>query len=75
MSLGPKIILPEREAFKRILDGFDMAMDGCRMLAIHQPEKAHMWEKCAEVYAVGKQAVWKLMDERASEYKGTPLDS
>lgn len=70
----PKVLLTEKQAFQRILDGFDLAIDGCKMLALHQPEKAHMWAKCAEVYYVGKQGVWKLMDERAAEYKGTPLD-
>jgi hypothetical protein len=67
------IILTEKAAFERLIEGFRMSVDGARSLAHHQPEKAHMWNKMAETYAVAQQAAWKLMDEAAAKYKGTPM--
>ncbi len=67
------ILLTEKAAFERVIDGFKMSADGCKMLAQHQPEKAHMWNKMAEVYAVAAQSAWKLMDEAAAKYKGTSM--
>lgn len=67
------IILTEKVAFERLIEGFRLSVDGCKSLAHHQPEKAHMWLKMAEVYTVAQQAAWKLMDEAAANYKGTPL--
>lgn len=67
------IILTEKAAFERVIEGFRMAADGCKSLAYHQPEKAHMWSKMAETYMVAMQSAWKLMDEAATKYKGTPI--
>lgn len=67
------IILTEKAAFERVIDGLRLAGSGAASLAYHQPEKAHMWGKMAEVYEVAAQSAWKLMDEAASKYKGTPL--
>lgn len=67
------IILTEQAAFQRLIEGFRMSVDGCKSLAQHQPEKAHMWNKMAEVYTVAQQAAWNLMNEAGANYKGTPL--
>jgi len=67
------IILTEKAAFERVIEGFRMSVDGCRSLARHQPEKSHMWLKMAEVYEVAGQSAWRLMNEAAAKYKGTPL--
>ena len=67
------IILTEKAAFERVIEGFRMSADGCRSLARHQPEKAHMWNKMAETYQVAAQSAWRLMDEAAAKYKGTPI--
>ncbi len=67
------IILTEKAAFERIIDGFNQSIDGCKMLAHHQPDKANMWIKMAETYEVCKQACWQLMDEAGANYKGTPI--
>ncbi len=69
------IILTEKAAFERLIDGFKRSVDGCKSLAVHQPEKSHMWLKMAEVYTVAQQAAWNLMNEAGAKYKGTPLDS
>lgn len=59
------IILSEYDAFERLTQGLRMAQDGARMMAAHQNDKAHMWNKMAEVYAVSIQAVYKLSEEAA----------
>ena len=64
------IILTEKGAFERVINGFRMAADGCKSLARHQPDKAHMWLKMAEVYEVAEQSAWKLMDEAGAKFKG-----
>lgn len=61
------IILSEFDAFQRMVNGLAMAKDGAKMLAAHQPEKAHMWTKMAETYDVSIQAVYKLSEESASK--------
>lgn len=61
------IILSEFDAFQRMVNGLAMAKDGAKMLAAHQPEKAHMWMKMSEVYDVSIQAVYKLSEESASK--------
>lgn len=61
------IILSEHDAFQRIAQGLAMAQDGAKMMAAHQPEKAHMWVKMAEVYAVSMQSIYKLSEESVSK--------
>lgn len=61
------IILSEYDAFERLTSGLKMAQDGAKMMAAHQPDKAHMWNKMAEVYAVCIQSVYKLSEEAASK--------
>ncbi len=60
------IILGEYDAFARLTNGLKMAQDGAKMMAAHQPDKAHMWNKMAETYAVCIQSVFKLSEESAS---------
>ena len=60
-----KIILSEYDAFARLSEGMSMAADGARMMAHHQPDKAHMWNKMAETYSVAVQAIYKLSEESA----------
>lgn len=67
------IILTEKAAFERLVEGFRMSIDGCKSLAQHQPDKAFMWMKMAETYEVLQQSCWRLMDEAAAKYKGTPI--
>jgi len=67
------IILTEKATFERIIEGFRMSIDGCKSMALHQPEKAYMWNKMAETYQVCQQSCWQLMDEAAAKYKGTPI--
>jgi hypothetical protein len=59
------IILSEQDAFNRCAEGLKMAADGARMLAIHQSDKAFMWQKMAEVYEVAVQSLYRLSAERA----------
>lgn len=61
------IILDEYSAFQRLISGLRMAQDGAKMMSVHQSDKAYMWDKMAEVYAVSIQAVYKLSEEAASK--------
>lgn len=61
------IILSEYDAFQRLINGLKLAKDGARMMAIHQSDKAHMWDKMAEVYEVSIQSVYRLSKEAASK--------
>ncbi len=61
------IILDEHSAFQRIIEGLRQAQDGAAMLAAHQPEKAHMWAKLAEVFGVNCEAAYRLSQEAASK--------
>lgn len=61
------IILPEHDAFQRLAEGLRMAKDGAKMMAAHQPDKAYMWNKMAEVYEVSMQSVYKLSEEAAAK--------
>lgn len=61
------IILSEYDAFQRLINGLKLAQDGARMMGYHQPDKGFMWEKCAEVYGVCIQSVYKLSEEAASK--------
>lgn len=61
------IILSEHDAFSRLIEGLRQAQDGAKMLAAHQPEKAFMWEKLAQVFAVNIQAAYKLSQESAAK--------
>ena len=60
-----KIILDEYSAFARLSEGMSMAADGARMMAHHQPDKAHMWLKMADTYEVAVKAIYKLSEESA----------
>lgn len=59
------ILLSEHESFHRLANGLKLAADGARMLALHQPDKAYMWNKMAEVYLVAVQTAYKLNEESA----------
>lgn len=61
------IILSEHDAFSRLAEGLRMAKDGALMMAAHQPDKAHMWTKMAQVYEVSMQSVYKLSEEAAAK--------
>lgn len=59
------LILDEQTAFQRVIDGLKLSADGARLLALHQPDKAHMWNKMAEVYLVAAESAYRLSAERA----------
>jgi len=59
------IIFTEYDAMARIIEGLAQARDGARMMAAHQPEKAHQWDKMAAAYEVSRELAYKLSEESA----------
>lgn len=60
-----KIITSEHDAYKRMSEGLDQAIDGCKTMAVHRPAVGFMWLKMAESLSVCKMSVNKLADEAA----------
>lgn len=57
--------LKEYEAFQRLTDGAQQAIDGARLMAACRPDQAYAWEKIAEAWGVTKEACYRLAGERA----------
>lgn len=61
------LILDEYSAMQRIIEGLSLARDGARMMAAHQPDKAHMWDKAAAGYEVARQIAYKISEDSAAK--------
>jgi len=58
-------VLDEYEAFKRLTDGAQQAIDGAMLMAKARPDQAKAWEKLAEAWGVAKEACYRLAGEKA----------
>lgn len=57
--------IAEYEAFQRLTDGIQTAIDGAKLMAQARPDQAYAWEKMAEAWNVAREACFRLAGERA----------
>lgn len=59
--------IAEHDAFHRLTEGAQMAIDGALLMSRLRPDQRNQWEKVAEAWTVTKEACYRLAGESVNK--------